>query len=62
MLNLKYNTMKLFEKQKQNHSHGEQTCGCLGWWQGREVWEFGIIRVTLLYVEWIKALLYSTGS
>ena len=28
---------------KQNHRHREQTCGCLGWWQGREVlgvWDY----------------------
>ena len=31
---LKYDTMNLSMKQKQNHGHREQTCGC----QGGEGW------------------------
>ena len=57
--------MNLSMKQKQTHSHREQTCcqsGGAG--RGRMVWEFGISRCKLLYIEWInsKVLLYSTGN
>ena len=50
---------------KQTHRHGEQTYGCQGGGKSREgiVWEFGISRCKLLYIEWInsKVLLYSSG-
>ena len=50
---------------KENHGHGEQTCGCQGGGGGSRMdWEFGINRCKLLPLEWIsnEILLYSTGS
>ena len=50
---------------KENHGHGEQTCGCLegGGGSGRD-WEFGVNRCKLLHLEWVNngILLYSTGN
>ena len=56
--------MNLSMKQKQNHGHREQTCGCQGGvWEGGMEWEVGVSRCKLLYTEWInKVLLYSTGN
>ena len=58
--------MNLSAKYKQIHRHGEQTYGCQGGGKSREgiVWEFGISRCKLLYIEWInsKVLLYNTGN
>ena len=50
-------------KQKQTYRHREQTCVRQGL-EGGMVWEFGISRCKLLYIESInnKALLYSTGN
>ena len=58
--------MNLSTKQKQNHGHREQTCGCQrGAGAGREIeWEFGVSKCKLLHLEWInnKVLMYSTGN
>ena len=52
--------MNLSTKQKETHSHGEQTCGCQG--SGMD-WEFGVSRCKLLHLEQInEVLLYSTGN
>ena len=50
---------------KENHGHGEQTCGCLEEGGGSGTyWEFGVSRCKLLPLEWISTeiLLYSTGN
>ena len=55
MWNLKYDTINLSMKQKQNHGHREQTYGCWGGRVGgRMDWEFGGSRWKLLYIEWIN--------
>ena len=58
---LRYGTSEPFHR-KENHGHGEQTCGC----QGGEgmCWEFGVNRCKPLHLEWIsnEILLYSTGN
>ena len=42
--------MNLAIKQKQNHIHGEQACGCQGEGGGEGLeWEFGISRCKLLH-------------
>ena len=50
---------------KENHGHGEQTCGCQegGEGKGRD-WEFGVNRCKLFPLEWMSSeiLLYSTGN
>ena len=50
---------------KENHGHGEQTCGCQegGGGSGRE-WEFGVNRCKQLPLGQISngILLYSTGN
>ena len=49
--------------QKENHGHGEQTCGCQGKGRGSGMdREFGVNRCKLL--EWIsnEILLNSTGN
>ena len=66
MWNLKKMThMNLSVKQKQIHSHREQTCGCQwgGAVRGKD-WEFGMSRCKLLFIGWInnKVLLYNTGN
>ena len=50
---------------KENHGHGEQTCGCQGRERGiRMDWEFGVDRFKLWPLEWMsnKVLLYSAGN
>ena len=61
MLNLKYNTNEVICKTETDHRHGEWQL-VVAWAGGREgkYWEFGIIRVKLLYIEWMKVLLYSS--
>ena len=57
--------MNLCTKQKQNHSHTEQTCGCQGDRVGSGInWEFRVSRHKLSHLEWIsdKVLLYITGK
>ena len=51
----------LSTKQKQTHSHGEETCGCQGGGSGID-WELGVSRCKLLHLEWVsnEALLHST--
>ena len=45
----------LSTEKKQNHGHGEQTCGCQGGGGGRGTdWEFGVSRCKLLHLEWIS--------
>ena len=43
-----YGTIELFHR-KENHEHGEQTCGCQGWggWSGMDQ-EFGVNSCKLL--------------
>jgi len=56
--------MNLFHR-KENHGHGEQSCGCQGGGAGSGMdREFGVDRCKLLPLEWISngILLYSTGS
>ena len=59
--NLIYGTNEHFHR-KENHGHGEQTCGCPQ--GGGGDWEFGVNRCKLLLLEWISngILLYSTGN
>ena len=62
--NLIYDTNKQFHR-KENHGHGEQTCGSQGWGGGSGMdWEFGVNRCKLLHSEWVsnEILLYSTGN
>ena len=62
--NLIYGTNELFHR-KENHGHGEQTCGSQGRGRGNGVyWESGVNRCKLLPLEWIsnEILLYSTGN
>ena len=50
---------------KENHEHGEQTCGCQGGGGGSGVFsELGVCRWKLLPLEWISnvILLCSTGN
>ena len=58
--------MNISTKQKQTHSHREQTCGCQGGGRVDESWvgSLGISRGKLLYIEWVnnKVRLYSTGN
>ena len=58
--------MNLSTKEKQNHRHREETCGCQrgGEWRRGKYWESGISRCKLLYTGWInsKVLLYSAGN
>ena len=60
--NLIYGTNESFHG-KENHGHGEQTCGC---WEGGNgvVGELGVNRYRLLPLEWIsnETLLCSTGN
>ena len=60
--NLIYGTNEAFHR-KENHGHGEQTCGCQGGGSGMD-WEFGVNRRKLLPLEWIsnEVLLCSTGN
>ena len=66
MWNLKYGTNERFHR-KENHGHGEQTCGFQGGGErggsGMDL-EFGVNRCKLLCLEWIsnKILLYSIGN
>ena len=66
--NLIYGTNEpIYQKIKQTHEHGEQTCGCQGGGggEGSEMdWEFGVSICKLLYLECIsnEVLLYSTGN
>ena len=62
--NLIYGTDETFHR-KENHGHGEQTCGCQGGKEGSGMdWEFGVNRCRLLPLEWIsnEILLSSTGN
>ena len=57
--------MNLSTENKENHGHGEQTCGCLGGGGGSDMdWEFGVSTCKLLHLNWIRdeILLYSTGK
>ena len=57
--------MNLSMKQEQTHRHREQSGGCQGGRvKGGLVWEAGVSRCKLLYIEWInnKVLLYSTEN
>ena len=59
-----YSTHEPFHR-KENHGHGEQTCGCQeGRERSRRDWEFGVNRCKLLLLEWISngILLHSTGN
>ena len=50
---------------KENHGHGEQTCGCWGGGGGSGIdWEIGVNRCKLLPLEWVsnEILLYSTRN
>ena len=50
---------------KENHGHGEQTCGCQERGRGSGMdWKFGVNRCELLPLEWInnEVLLCSTGN
>ena len=60
--NLIYGTNELFHR-KENHGHGEQTCGCQGGGSGMD-WKFGVNRCKLLPLKCIsnEILLYSTGK
>ena len=55
--------MNLSTKQRQIHSHREQTCGCQGGGSGMDG-EFEVGRCKLLHLAWIsnEILLYSTGN
>ena len=62
--NLIHGTNEPFHR-KENHGHGEQTCGCQG--GGREGGmerEIRVNRCKLLHLEWIsnEILPYSTGN
>ena len=62
--NLIYGTNEPFHR-KENHEHGEQTCGCQAEGRGNGMdWEFGVNRCRLLPLQWIsnEILLYSTGN
>ena len=62
--NLIYGTNETFHG-KENHGHGEQTCGCQGGGGGSGIdWEFGVNRCKLLLLKWIsnEIMLYSTGN
>jgi len=62
--NLIFGTNEPFHR-KENHEHGEQTCGCQGGGGGSGMdWEFGVNRRKLLPLEWVsnEILLYSTGT
>ena len=62
--NLVHGTNEPFHR-KENHGHGEQTCGCQGGKEGSGMdWEFGVNRCRLLPLEWIsnEILLCSTGK
>ena len=55
----------LSTEKKQNHGHGEQTCGRQGVGGGSGMhWEFGVGRCRLLHFGWIsnEFLLCITGS
>ena len=57
--------MNLSTKQKETHTHGEQTCDCQEGGGGSGMgWEFGVYRCKLLHLKWIsnEVLLYSTGN
>ena len=62
--NLIYGTKEPFHR-KENHGHGEQTCGCqeAGGGSGMDG-VLGVNRCRLLPLEWIsnEILLYSTGN
>ena len=50
---------------KENHGHGEHTCGCQEGGRGSGMdQEFWVSRCKLLCLEWInyEILLYSTGN
>ena len=51
-------------KQKQNHGHREEPCGCQGEGSGRWMdWEFGVSRCKLVYIEWMNnKVYYSIGN
>ena len=62
--NLIYGINEPFHR-KENHGHGEQTCGCQGGRGGSGMdWEFGVNRCKQLPLEWISdgILLYSTEN
>ena len=62
--NLIYGTNESFHR-KENHGHGEQTCGCQEGGEGSRMdWEFGVNRCRLLPLECIsnEILPYSTGN
>ena len=62
--NLIYGINEPFHR-KENHGHGEQTCGCQGGEGGsRVIGELGVNRYKLLPLEWIsnEILLCSTGN
>ena len=56
--------MSLSMKQKQTHSHREQTCGCQGGVVGGGMWEVGVSRGEMFHPEWVNknVLLYSTRN
>ena len=60
-----YSTNEFPFHRKENHGHGEETCGCQGGW-GRSGmdWGFGVNRYKLLPLEWIskEIMLYSIGN
>ena len=55
--------MNLSTKQKHTHRHRTQTCACRGLGRGM-VWEFGLSRCKLVYIEYIKnkVLLHRQGT
>ena len=62
--NLIYGTNEPFHR-KENHGHGEQTCGCQGGGGGSGMdWASGVDRCKPLPLEWIsnEVLLYGTGN
>ena len=64
MWNLIYRTKEPFHR-KENHGHGEQTCGCQEGGGGKGMcWESGVNRCKLLPLEWIGngIPLISTGN
>ena len=65
MWSLKYDTMNLSMKQKQNHGHRKQTGVAKGEGVGERMkWEAGVSRCKLLYIEGInsKVQLYRTDN
>jgi len=62
ILNLIYGTSEPFHR-KENHGHGEESCGCQGGGSGMD-WESAASRFKLLHLGWIsnEILLYSTRS